>query len=312
MTTTLTQRYIAATVKSLSPAAQVDVRAELEASIADAIEGRVEQGEKREDAERTVLTELGDPAVLAAGYADRPLHLIGPRYYVTWWRLVKLLLMIVPVCVVGGVALGQTLSGAPIGTIIGQSIAAGLSSIVYVCFWVTLVFAVLERTGADMGLQWDVDQLPEPQPTGVGRADLIAQLVLLGLAAGAVLWDQFRGFVRTDGESLPLLSPELWPYLIALIGLEAVFVIVLYVRGRWSTALAVTSTALAVLFMSLVLTLLVRGELFNPEFVEVFGAVSGLGQDTLRTLAILLGFSVAGISVWDIVDGWLKKHRDGR
>ena len=105
MTTTLTQRYIAATVKSLSPAAQVDVRAELEASIADAIEGRVEQGEKREDAERAVLTELGDPAVLAAGYADRPLHLIGPRYYVTWWRLVKLLLMIVPVCVVGGVAL---------------------------------------------------------------------------------------------------------------------------------------------------------------------------------------------------------------
>lgn len=159
MTTTLTQRYIAATVKSLSPAAQVDVRAELEASIADAIEGRVEQGEKREDAERTVLTELGDPTVLAAGYADRPLHLIGPRYYVTWWRLVKLLLMIVPVCVVGGVALGQTLSGAPIGTIIGQSIAAGLSSIVHVCFWVTLVFAVLERTGADMGLQWDVDQL---------------------------------------------------------------------------------------------------------------------------------------------------------
>ena len=29
-----------------------------------------------------------------------------------------------------------------------------------------------------MGLQWDVDQLPEPQPTGVGRADLIAQLVI--------------------------------------------------------------------------------------------------------------------------------------
>ena len=312
MTTTLTQRYIAATAKSLSPAAQVDVRAELEASIADAIEGRVEQGEKREDAERAVLTELGDPAVLAAGYADRPLHLIGPRYYVTWWRLVKLLLIIVPVCVVGGVALGQTLSDAPIGTIIGQSIAAGLSSIVHVCFWVTLVFAVLERAGADTGLQWDVDQLPEPQPAGVGRTDLIAQLAILALAAGAILWDQFRGFVRTGGEALPLLSPELWPYLIALVGLEAAFAIVLYVRGRWSTTLAVINTALAVLFASLVLTLLVRGQLFNPEFVAVFRAVSGVEQDTLRTLTILLGFSVAGISVWDIIDGWLKKHRDGR
>ena len=74
----------------------------------------------------------------------------------------------------------------------------------------------------------------------------------------------------------------------------------------------VINTALAVLFASLVLTLLVRGQLFNPEFVAVFRAVSGVEQDTLRTLAVLLGFSVAGVSVWDIIDGWLKKRRDGR
>ena len=30
-----------------------------------------------------MLTELGDPVILAAEYADRPLHLIGPRYYLT-------------------------------------------------------------------------------------------------------------------------------------------------------------------------------------------------------------------------------------
>jgi len=44
-TNTLTERYIAATVKSLAPTAQDDVRAELEASISDAVEARVEQGE---------------------------------------------------------------------------------------------------------------------------------------------------------------------------------------------------------------------------------------------------------------------------
>src|SRR5690625_6334720 len=58
---------------------QDDVRAELTTSITDAIDARTEQGEDPETAERAVLTELGDPAVLAAEYVDRPLHLIGPR-----------------------------------------------------------------------------------------------------------------------------------------------------------------------------------------------------------------------------------------
>ncbi|MFY9713130.1 MAG: permease prefix domain 1-containing protein [Microbacterium sp.] len=66
-TTTLTERYIAATVKSLTPTAQDDVRVELEASISDAVEARVEQGEERTDAERVVLTELGDPGIRRSG-----------------------------------------------------------------------------------------------------------------------------------------------------------------------------------------------------------------------------------------------------
>src|SRR5690606_3396276 len=108
--------------KSLNPTVQDDVRTELEASIGDAVEARVEQGEPRDDAERAVLTDLGDPAALAAGYADRPLWLIGPRYYLTWWRLLKLLLWIVPACVAVAVALGLTISGAPAGEIIGQTV----------------------------------------------------------------------------------------------------------------------------------------------------------------------------------------------
>ncbi|MGO4385677.1 permease prefix domain 1-containing protein [Specibacter sp. RAF43] len=316
MTTALTERYIAATVKSLPPTAQDDVRAELEASIADAVEARIEQGEQREEAERIVLIELGDPAVLAAGYADRPLHLIGPRYYLTWWRLLKLLLIIVPVCVVGAVALGQALADAPIGEIIGQSIAAGLSVVFHLCFWVTLVFVILDRTGADTGTHWNLDLLAEPQRTGTGRTDLIVSLAFLGLTAGAILWDQFRGFVRSDGEALPMLNPDLWPWaiagLLALLGLEIVFAVVLYLRERWSTALAVVNTALAVLFASWTLTLLGRGQLVNPAFLDVAFLQNGVEQDVLRILVVLLVFGVVGMSAWDIVDGWLKKRRDAR
>src|SRR5690606_8110198 len=83
----------------------------------DAVDARTEQGEPLEAAERAVLSELGDPSILAAGYADRPLHLIGPKYFLTWWRLLKVLVAIVPACAFGGVVIAQALAGGGIGQI---------------------------------------------------------------------------------------------------------------------------------------------------------------------------------------------------
>src|SRR5690606_25066648 len=114
MNTSLSERYIAATINELPAQMHTDVRAELEASIADAISARMDHGEDRATAEHAVLTEMGDPAVLAAGYAERPLQLIGPRYYLTWWRLLRRLLFIVPPIVLGISALAQILAGGTI------------------------------------------------------------------------------------------------------------------------------------------------------------------------------------------------------
>lgn len=325
-TATLTERYISATVKSLRPEAQDDVRAELQASIADAVEARIEQGEAPGEAERAVLTELGDPGILAAGYTDRPLHLIGPRFYLTWWRLLKLLLAIVPACVLGGVALGQTISGADVGEIISTSIVAAGGAIIHICFWTTLVFVILERTGSTTTIdKWDVDQLPEITENEAGRSELIASLVFLGIAVGALLWDRFRGFI--PGETLPILNPDIWPWgvgiLFALIAAEAVFAIVVFRRGGWSSGLAVANTVLALAFLAWTLILLLSGELVNPDFLSHIVAAGGEGfaagdveaageGGIFRILAVLLGFGVAIGVGWDIVDGWLKTVRARR
>ncbi|MGW9268404.1 permease prefix domain 1-containing protein [Microbacterium sp. NPDC055599] len=324
MTATLTERYISATIRSLPPETQGDVRAELEASIADAVEARIDLGEDPQEAERAALTALGDPGALAAGYADRPLHLIGPRYYLAWWRLLKLLLMIVPVCALGGVALGQTIAGAPVGEVISSAVLATGGTILHVCFWTTLVFVILERSGTDAGMKWDVDQLPEASDDGVGRNELIASLVFLGLAVGALLWDRFRGFVVVDGEALPILDPGLWPWgigvLFLLIVAETVFAIVVYRRRGWSTALAVVNTVLAVAFLAWTLTLLLTGDLVNPDFLAHIVAAGGDGfaagdaeaadeGGIFRILAVLLGFGIALGVGWDIVDGWRKARR---
>ncbi|MGW8481921.1 permease prefix domain 1-containing protein [Microbacterium sp. NPDC055903] len=324
MTTTLTERYIAATVKSLRPTMQDDVRDELEASIADAVEARIEQGERQADAERAVLTGLGDPGILAAGYADRPLQLIGPRYYLTWLRLLKLLLWIVPISVAFAVGLGLTISNAPIGEVISQTVGVTVSVIVHLCFWVTLVFAVLERTGAETGLTWNVDMLPEPTEQGAGRSELIGSVVFLLISAGAVLWDHFRGFFPTGGEHIPILNPALWPWGIAVLfvimGLEGAIAFAVYGRGNWTRALAAVNTALAVVFAIAGVTLLATGQLVNPEFLSFVTEAGGAGfaagdaeaadeGGILRILAVLLGACIIGISGWDAADGWRKARR---
>lgn len=312
MTATLTERYVHDTIRRLPPDARDDVRRELEASIADAVESRLEQGEDPVAAERTVLTDLGDPAALAASYTDKPLHLLGPRYYLAWWRLLKALLAIVPAIAVGSIALVQVIIGAPTEDVIAQSISMGISATVHVFFWVTLIFVILERTGAGTGQDWDLDQLPEPRPTGAGRSEMVLSVVFAVLVIAAVLWDHFRGFVWIDGHSsnVQILHPQLWPWallgLAALLALEIGLAVLAHLRRGWTVGLAVANTALAVVWVSVVLTLLGNGLLVNPEFMSLVLLEGGGGPETIRVVTVLFVLSVAGASAWGIADGWRK------
>lgn len=312
-TVTLTERYISAVTRRLPADMQEDVREELAASVADDIEARIATGESDADAERAVLTGLGDPDALAAGFADRPLQLIGPKYYLTWWRLLKLLLCIVPFCVLGAVALGQSLAGAGIGEIIGSTAAATITATVHLVFWTTLVFAILDRTGADANPEWDLDSLPEPQTQGAGRNDVIASLVMLGLFAVLLLWDTFRGFIPSEEGPLSFLNPGLWPWallvIIAFLVAEGALAVFVYRVGHWTTAAAVINTVLSVAFAGLALTLIARGTLVNPVFIDTVFTQNGVGDEVMHILGILLVFGIVGVAIWDIVDGWLKSVR---
>ncbi len=140
--TTLTDRYVAATLRSVPAPRREEIATELRASIQDMIEGRTDGGEETAAAEREVLTELGDPAQLAARYADRRLQLIGPRYYLAWERLLKLLLSFIPAMVGLLVGLVAATDGKSVGAAVGAGFATAFEVAVQIAFWVTLVFAV--------------------------------------------------------------------------------------------------------------------------------------------------------------------------
>src|SRR5690242_8277502 len=97
-TTTLTDRYIWAVIRTVPAGQRAELDAELRELIGDTIDAELAAGAPPEQAEREALVQLGDPELLAATWSDRPLQLIGPRFYLQWWRLLKVLLStVVPI-----------------------------------------------------------------------------------------------------------------------------------------------------------------------------------------------------------------------
>lgn len=313
MNATLTERYIEATVRRLPAAAQDDVRRELDASIADAIEARTDRGEPRHDAERATLTEMGDPAALASGFADRPLHLIGPRFYLVWLRLFKVLIWSLPAVTAVAGGIGHAVVGASIGTVLAEAIVLAINVALHTAFWLTLIFVVIERSGRDAPNLWNVDMIPETTDNDTGWTDAIASLVFLLLAAIALVWDAVRGLVWNGDDWIPALSAELWPWwvtgLFVLMATEAAFVTIRAIRRRWTVAFATWRTVLAALFVSWVATVMGRGILLNPEVVALL-AEQNVGDDVLAILAVVLNAGVVVLAVWSVIFAWRGARRD--
>ncbi|MDX2376014.1 permease prefix domain 1-containing protein [Microbacterium sp. LRZ72] len=309
-TASLTDRYVAAAVRGVPEKARADLAAELRASIADQVDARTAAGEPADAAERAVITGFGDPDVLAAGYADRPLQLIGPRFYLTWRRLLTLLLWIVVPIIGFIVAAVEIVEGEAVGAVITAVWVAVLGVGVQLCFWVTVVFAVLERTGAGKAMpieSWSPDRLPEPRQQGAGLPELIGSLVFLCAVAGAVVWDRLFGLVYVGDGWRAALSPQLWPWWVAglfvILVAEAVFAVVLYRMRRWTYGLAAVNAVLALAFAIPAIVLTAGGMVIDPALYAYAGDAAAQVQVVIPT-AIAIG--IAAIALWDIADGFFK------
>jgi hypothetical protein len=312
-TNTLTDRYVWAAARTLPEVQRAEFERELRERIGDQIDALVDHGRSPSDAERSVLHDMGDPAALAAGYVDRPLHLIGPRYFLTWWRLMKLMYTLVLPLAAGAIVLAQLLSEASIGEVIGNSVATILAIAVHLGFWITLAFAVIERMpNTTMPTLWETEMLPSlPDLRRSSRlGEFIASAFFLVLLAVGIVWQQFAS-IYTDaaGEPIPLLDPALWsswlPYFLGLLALEVLFAVAVYVWG-WSWWLAVSNLVLNVAFVVPALWLFMTGRLFNDAYLDATGWPWGEASTIIVTIIVAV---VVASSSWDVIDGVIKTAR---
>ncbi|MFC0678493.1 permease prefix domain 1-containing protein [Lysobacter korlensis] len=310
--TTLTDRYVAAVLRGVPEKQRTDVEQELRASVADAVDGMLEQGAEPAAAERSVLTGLGDPDRLAADYSDRPLYLIGPSLFLHYWRLLKVLLaVVVPVSMIA-VALAQTLAGSSVGTVFAGAFTTGFNLVVHLGFWVTVVFVILERSGPEARKSlgdWTLDRLPELPARRQTLLDAVGAITWIAVLIALLFVQQF--FVFVEGRSMPVLNPELWsfwfPVLVLLLAAEIVLEVVRYRVGRWTVPLAVVNAALNVAVAAIVIGLLRAGSLLNDRFFAAVGWPEGGGAD--GAIAVVGTVAMVVVAGFSIVDAFIRAYR---
>ena len=315
---TLSDRYVWGVLRAVPQGKRADLEPEIRALVADAVDARAHSGQDEKTAERAALQELGDPELLAARYMDRSMVLIGPRFYPEWRRLLTLLLpIVVPIVVI--VASGAAwMSGTPGTQLIGVAISTGIGVAVQMAFWITLVFALLERFGHDeaLGEAWTPDRLPETPAESVKPhlAEIVVAFVGLAFLAGMAVWQQLALPITIEGTGYPLFNPALWsfwlPWFLLVIGLEIVFTLVRWARGGWTWVLAVANLALNVAFVAPAIWLVQTGQLIDPALVAAVDAEAGTAwlQPTI-TIGIVIAL---GVAAWDSFDGfrqaWIRSR----
>lgn len=311
-TPTLTDRYVAATLRRLPARQRADIDSELRALIADAVDGLERSGRSRDEAEAQALTDLGDPVRLAAQYAERPLHLIGPDLFVDYSRLLLAALStVVPLVLVGVAFLGVQGGGgflpAARDALFSAVVAAVLIAVVS-----TALFAGLERLPALRSRRaqpWNPLARAALPERGLDPLTLIVGSSVAAVIAAALVILQTVGPVL-DGDGAPIgaIEPGLWNSgALLLVGFFMVASIGTAFAGHyvgWGIPQAVANAVLALLFSVPVIALALSGALLNPAFYAATGWPAG--ESVIAwVIAVLIGL----LSFTDVVDGFSRARR---
>ncbi len=288
----LINRYVHSVLVHLPRSRRGAAEARLRARVADESAGR---------SIREVLTEFGPPEDQARRFRGAPRQLIGPRLYDTYLRVLWPAVRVVAI-VVGGVSLLAALDDdAPptIGGVIEEGLTSAFTGAVYAAVWVTVVFAVIERTAPGAVLhEWRPEDLPPiPRAHEIPLGDAIADLVF----AVAVLVGSLCFFpalapsflAETTAGLDPGVAERLLPMVVVVAVLWVIVAIAQLLARAWTVPVAALSIAADLLAVATAAAVLVHRPYFTTEFVS--GLEEGNDGDLGRALEIGIGISAIAV-----------------
>ena len=325
----LIEVYVREVTRRLPEKMRNDIALELRSTIEDML-----PGDYTEDNVKQVLEKLGNPATLASQYRDRPMHLIGPKFYDAYISILKLTLTIVSIVVLSlfiieKVASLSTIDTLSVSTVIGfvvDAIGLLVETAIQDFFWVTLIFIILDRTISPTvqvpltlsGTPWKPDDLKNIPNIPLKKAIKISEI---GVGFfWTVIWAvvYFRAihligvYESREGQSglefvMPVFQHDVflsyWP-LVSLHILLGLLLLAYKAKLRqWTFKLALTNTIVQLVGIIVFIIIVSNPNLVNPAFVTYFSQLLDNSQDNLSsTLSWVYGIIVASVIVTGLID----------
>lgn len=249
----LVERYVQEVGRYLPPKERAEIEAELRSMIQDQLDDRY-VGTPSEAEVAAVLTELGDPRLMAVSYSSDK-YLVGPAHYPFMMMVLRYGWLIVPAVVVFLHIFGALISPEPtdLVNVVIETVVAALQTTLIFSAVVILFFAILQHAGIKpkkKAPSFNPLELPEvDDPTLVDRFESV-----FGIAFGIFIIPIFVYFLYVGGltlrfnlsdpgEVIPV--PSLWLTIFISIGISIIILrLILLRRNRWSISLWLTETLL--------------------------------------------------------------------
>ena len=290
ITMNLIDIYIQEVTRRLPEKNREDIALELRSTIGDML-----PDDYSKDDVKGVLEKLGNPAALASGYRDQPMHLIGPRYFDVYLSLLKMILPIAAVIAVismfaeyfigfdGGEAIINV-----VFTVVGEGIWNIIEVGIHVFFWLTVVFAIIERTDKGKDPQplsaslkkWTPDDLNNI--TYIPKKKAITKFEVFGYLMWTAFWatlyfyaNHLIGVYEGGGNGLKFVIPAFnqdillhyWPIVIVVIALEIGLALYKLLKGQWTKKMAIFNMIVELFATVVFIVLLSNPNLMNQEFI---------------------------------------------
>ena len=320
--------YIQEVTRRLSEKTRDDIAMELRSTIEDML-----PDDYSEEDVKKALEKLGDPAVLANEYRDRPAYLIGPAFYELYMTTMK---MVLPLALGIGLAIyfmvsfadwtGEGGIGKLMSLLFGESIWAAMNIFIQVFFWITLLFFILERSGVPpacmrkTGERWKPEDLKDivyiPKKKAIPKAEAVASFVW------TVIWgfiyfnsDRFIGAYEKNNVNdyefiVPVFNQEVllsyWPVIVLFIGTEIGLAVFKYMSGQWTNKLAIFNTIYNLFSIILSIVILTNADLVSSTFLTyMIDLLNGTPAAAERIMNWIIGGTIAiiiitaGIAIYD-------------
>jgi len=321
--------YIQEVTRRLPEKSREDIALELRSTIEDML-----PDDYTEEEVKSVLEKMGNPAILASGYLDRPMHLIGPRYYDVYINLLKIILPIAGVIslisLIATTMFSYSGDEAALNIILdlaGHGIWEVLSTGIQVFFWLTVVFAIIERTDHKQSQtpltacfkEWTPDDLNNipyiPKEKAISKVEVFLGLLWTAIWASVYFnAASLLGVYEKGSNGLEFVTPTFnqevlisyWPLVVIVIGLEIALDMYKLKTGHWNRKIAVLNTVMHVVSSVVFIIVISNNQLFNPTFVTYITDLFSLSGDFGNWFAGGAIFIFLLFAVIDIYQGYRK------